>query len=215
MSQQRDYQVRDAGTPSQLSREDDEICSNKATSGSSDLGIDDLRSLHTQSQSSERELQQPTTKESKQHPQDTQTSRSDPIDVVPRVSSVDSSSLIGLTLEPLPGILSTSKKRSLGEVLDDESPPQKDKLSAEIEQLAGGLPYDLFASSSRARDVAPADSHQQKKSRVDGELSTPRVLPIATEDLGMSSDARGDRPVERRSERIRAAPRRGNPAASD
>ncbi|KAF2968443.1 hypothetical protein GQX73_g5144 [Xylaria multiplex] len=215
MSQQQDHQVRDTGTSSRFCREEDEICSNKATSGSSDLGDDDSRSVHTQPKSSECEPQQPTSKESEEDPQTTQANHSDPTGVEPRVPPVDSSSLIGLTLEPLLGILPTGRKRSLGEVLDDENPPQKDKLSAEIEQLAGGLPHDAFVSSSRTQDVAPADSHQQKRSKISRELSTPRVLPIAIGDSSMRSDERGDGPVERRSERIRVASRRGSPGTSD
>ncbi|GAW10706.1 hypothetical protein ANO14919_000410 [Xylariales sp. No.14919] len=216
MSQQRDYQVRDTGTSSQLSREDDDICSNKATSGSSDSGSDDLGPSQTRSRSSERGLQRHATRRLAQHLQTARTSHSDIPDAARGESSLGSSSLIGLTLDPLPPDMVPNKKRSLGEVLGDDSPPQKDKLSAEIDRLAEeDLPNDLSAGSSGTQNVAPAEPHRHKRIRASGDPSTSRVVPIVPGGPSTSSDGPGNRPGEGRSERTRAASHRGNPATSD
>ncbi|KAI3338664.1 hypothetical protein F4824DRAFT_72788 [Ustulina deusta] len=175
---------------SQASREDEENCSNKATNGSSDPGSDDLELLPTRSRSSERELQRPMNTGPVQHLQAARTNHPDATDATRGISSVDSSSLMGLMLSPLPSAMLPNKKRSLVEVLDDESPPQKDKMSDEIDELASG--------------------HQRKKSKAHGEPSTSRAPPTGTRDSATSSDERENRPQERRSESIHDATRHRN-----
>ncbi|KAI1423305.1 hypothetical protein F5Y12DRAFT_551495 [Xylaria sp. FL1777] len=214
MSQQQNTQVRDALTSSQLSREDEEICSNKATI-SSDRDSDDSELLRIRSRSSERRLQRPMTRGFAQHLQTARTSHPDTPDSTQGTSSSTTSSLIGLTLTPLPSAMLPSKKRSIGEVLGDESPPEKDKMSAEIDQLAGRPSSDLAASSSGTQNATPTESRQRKKRKASGESSTSRALPIVTRNLLTTSDERGNEPPGRRSERIRDATRSRNPPTSD
>ncbi|KAI0813956.1 hypothetical protein GGR55DRAFT_489048 [Xylaria sp. FL0064] len=197
MCQQPSSQTRDAMTSSQVSREDEDNYSNKATSGSSDPGSDDLELLPTHSGPSEPAVERPLTRRFAQHLQAAQTDHANTTEAAPATSTIGGNSLMGLTLSPLPSAMLPSRKRSLGEVLGDETPPGKDKLSAEIDHLA---------------------SVQRKKSRADGDPPTPRALLIVTRDPTTHPDAseniRPERQPERRSGRIRDTSRRGNPAAS-
>ncbi|KAI0435328.1 hypothetical protein F5Y09DRAFT_2671 [Xylaria sp. FL1042] len=194
MSQQRSTHARDGITSSQVSREDEDNCSNKATSGGSPHpGSDDIELFPPGSRSSERELEQPVTRQFAQHLQAVRTDHLDATDAAPETSTVGGSSLMGLTLSPLPSAMLPSRKRSIREVLRDESTPEKDKMSAEIDHL---------------------EKVQRKKSRTDGDPSTPRALPITTRDPSTHSDESENRSPERRSERIRGTSRRGSSAGS-
>ncbi|KAI1302971.1 hypothetical protein F5Y03DRAFT_396192 [Xylaria venustula] len=189
MSPQRNIPTRDAVTSSQGSGEDEENCSNKATSGSSDPGSDHLELLRTRSRSSEREHDSPETRIPAQDLQTAAANDPDKTDTTPGTSTVGSNSLIGLdtlglTLTPLPLDMLPRRKRSLGEVLGDEKPPQKDKMSDEIDHLA------------RA---------QRKRTRADGAPSSSQALPIVTRDAELNSDNRENSSPERRSVRIRDA----------
>ncbi|KAI0965185.1 hypothetical protein F4678DRAFT_343560 [Xylaria arbuscula] len=186
MSPQRNIPIQDAVSSSQGSGEDEENCSNKATSGSSDPGSDHLELLRTRSRSSERGRERPQTRISAQNLQAAPASNPDKTDTTPGASTVGSNSLLGLTLSPLPMDMLPNKKRSLGEVLGDESPPQKDKMSDEIDHLA------------RA---------QRKRSRADGGPSSSQALPIVAGDVETNSDDLENRSPERRSVRVRDASR--------
>ncbi|KAJ8131721.1 hypothetical protein O1611_g1905 [Lasiodiplodia mahajangana] len=192
---------------SHISREDEETCSNRATSGSSDIGSDDLGSTHTGLLSSEPRPQRPMTRRFLQdlHASTGRAAR--------EISSLGSSSLRGLTPPPLPPAMLPSKKRSLGEVLGDESPPEKDKMSVEIDQLAGGgpsRPHALAAGPSGTQSVMSIQSHRRKKSKASGEELTFRMPPRGTRGSAMDSDGPGDKSPERRSERVYDASRVGN-----
>ncbi|KAI1127370.1 hypothetical protein F5Y10DRAFT_194865 [Nemania abortiva] len=216
MSQQPDDQVQDHKMPSQVSREDEETCSTRATSGSSDLGSDDLGLVPTLSLSSEPGLRRPMTRRFLQDLQASQTNRLDAGRAARETLSPSNSSLRGLTPPPLPSSMVPSKKRSLGEVLGDESPPEKDKMSAEIDQLAGGelgLSHASPAGPSGTQSVAPTRTHQRKKSRVSEESSTFRMLPRSTVDSATDRDGPGS--PERRRDRVHDAPRVRNRETSD
>ncbi|KAI3318337.1 hypothetical protein HD806DRAFT_512594 [Xylariaceae sp. AK1471] len=212
MCQRRQDRFRDVRGSSQGGGDDEETYSNKATSGSSDLGSDDLASMQTRSQSSERGLQRPMTRRLRQELQADQKNRLDASNPTIGISPLISSSFRGLTPDPLPSAMLPDKKRSLDEMLHDKTPPQNDKMSAEIDQLAEEGPphsYILQAGPSETQNVEAHQSHQWKRSRASGGSSTHQVLPDRT------SDGRGDRPPERRSERIRNAARHGGRGTSD
>ncbi|KAH8157142.1 hypothetical protein CIB48_g11103 [Xylaria polymorpha] len=183
---------------------------------SSDLGSDDLGLVPTRSRSSERGLQPPFTRPLPREQQTSLTSGPDPARTVPGTLSLGSSPLMGLTLAPLPPAMLPSKKRPLDEVLSDETPPEKDKMSAEIDQIAGEAPLQLHAlsvGSSETQDVAPGESHRQKRSKVSEAPSIPQALPLDMRSSATNSDRR--RSVERRSEHVPGASRPGSRATSD
>lgn len=173
---------------SQISGEDDELCSNKAASGSSDPDSDDLSFVHARSRSSEPTLERPMTRRFLQDLEAARTSGLDVASAAQAISAPSSSSLRGLTPPPLPSVMLPSKKRSLGEVLSDDSPPQKDKMSVEIDQLAGGpLKSHLeHVGPSGTKIVAHTPSHPLKKSRVGAGPSSPRPLPVVIGDSATS-----------------------------
>lgn len=180
-----------------------------------DPGSDDLGPVHTRSRSSEPRLQRPMTR---RFLQDLEAARTNYLDVPPAaqvISAPSSSSLRGLTPPPLPSVMLPSKKRYLGEVLSDDSPPQKDKMSAEIDQIAGGsLESQLKrAGPSGTQNVAHTLSHPAKKSRVGGGPSSPRPLPVVAGDS--SSDRLENRLLERRSGSPRDPSRPGSRESSD
>ncbi|KAI0857646.1 hypothetical protein F4860DRAFT_352772 [Xylaria cubensis] len=199
MNQQRNDHAQGARISSQTSRDDEEICSNRATSGSSDSGSDDLGLAPTRSRSSERGIQ-------RRHQHDQQACQRRGPDATPGTLSQDSSSFImGLTLTPLPSAMLPMKKRPLDELLKDSTPPEKDKMSAEIDQLASETP-------SKTRDVAPDEPPRRKRTKTN-EGSTSQALPIIMRDLTTNSDRRGHAPPERRSEHNPS--RRGSRPTSD
>ncbi|KAJ2989272.1 hypothetical protein NUW58_g3553 [Xylaria curta] len=208
MAPQRVNQVQDIRNSSQVSGEDDEICSNKATSGSSDPGTDDLGPEPIRSQPSKHEHHQPVARPFLLDAQIAQTGRRDTVGVAQRISSSDGSSFRGLTPPTLPSAMLPTRKRSIGEVLEDESPPQKDKLATEIDQLAGAgpsQPYPPHGSSSRTRDSAPSPSPRRKKTRASEETSAPQEERITMGDPARNPDGPVNRLPERRSERIRTS----------
>ncbi|KAI0453111.1 hypothetical protein F5B21DRAFT_480916 [Xylaria acuta] len=218
MNQQRDDNAQGVRISSQTGREDEEICSNKATSGSSDPGSDDLDLVPTRTRSSECGLQQPIAMRLPQDEQASQTNGPDTARAIPGTLSLGSSSFMGLTLAPLPSAMLPTKKRPLGEVLSDKTPPEKDKMSAEIDQLAGEAPLQLHAlsvCSSETQDLAPSVAHRQKRSKINEELSTSQSLPTVMGDSATNSDRRSHRPPVRRSEHDPDASQRGNRATSD
>ncbi|KAI8953670.1 hypothetical protein F4801DRAFT_536178 [Xylaria longipes] len=202
MNQQQDDHAEGVRISSQAGSEDEEICSNKATSGSSDPGSDDLGQAPTRSRSSERGPQRTTAMRLPRDQQTSQRSGPDTARAIPGTMSLGSSSFMGLTLAPLPSAMLPNKKRALDEVLSDETPPEKDKMSAEIEQLAGELAGEAL--------LQPPEPHRQKRSKVNEEPSTPQAPPIATRDSAMNSDRH-----ERRSEHAPDASYRGNRATSE
>ncbi|KAI0406196.1 hypothetical protein F4802DRAFT_120915 [Xylaria palmicola] len=218
MSQQRDSHGQDVGLSSQTSGEYDDICSNKATSGSSDPGSDDLGRLNTRSQSSELQPQRPMTRRLRHDLRATRTGSSD-IAQAPQgtaSSSPGSGSLMDLALSPLPLGMLPNRKRSLDEVLRDESPPQKDKMSVEIDRLAGGEPGQPSSSqASTSGSQNRAQSHRRKKSRTSERPFAPRVIPNIVRGSSQNEEGGVNRPSERRSERLRDASRRGSRPTSD
>lgn len=175
MSQQQDDRFDDVGPSSQTS-EKEETYSDRATNGSSDPGSNGLDSAHTPSRSSRQAHEGPMTRPLLQDAQASRTSNQGATSGTQGLSTVDSSSLRGLTPAPLPPDILPSKKRTLAEVLRDESPPQKDKLCAEIDQLYGEEASHSHSSSagpSDARDALAPQSHRHKKSKANEEdLST-------------------------------------------
>ncbi|KAI1749893.1 hypothetical protein F4782DRAFT_532973 [Xylaria castorea] len=220
MNQQRDDHAQSMRTSSQTGGEDDEICSNKATGGSSDPGSDDLYVglVLTRSRSSERGLQRLTTMRHPRDQQASQTSGPDTARAIPGTSSSHgSSSFMGLTLAPLPSAMLPTKKRPLDEVLNDQTLPDQDKMAAEIDQLASEAPvrpHALSVGSSETQDVAPSEPPRRKKSKTNEE-STPQALPIIVRHAATTSDRRGRTPPERRSEHLTNASHRGSRATSD
>ncbi|KAI1192168.1 hypothetical protein F5B17DRAFT_379693 [Nemania serpens] len=200
MSQQRDGRLQDARMSSQTSGDDDDVCSNKAASGSSDPDSEDLDFDHTRSRSSGPGLQRPMTRRLLRDLEAARTIRQDIGSTAQAISSPSSSSLRGLTPPPLPSVMLPGKKRSLDEVLNDDSPPQKDKMSVEIDRLAVGSPNSQLklAGPSGTQNATRTPSHPPKKSRVGGGPSSPRQLPVVIEDLVTSSDTLRNRPLERR-----------------
>ncbi|GAP86374.1 hypothetical protein SAMD00023353_1800320 [Rosellinia necatrix] len=177
--------------------------SNRATSGSSDAGSDELDSVYTPSRSSQPERRRPMTRRHLQDLQAAQESHEDTAYATDEMSSLNSNPFRGLTPAPLPPAMLPSKKRSLDEVLRDNSPPQKDKLFTEIEQLSGeevSRPHTPPAGPSGTQNNMPVWSHQRKKSRVSIESSGPRVVPIARGDPVTNSDRRRGTSLERNSE---------------
>ncbi|KAI0546062.1 hypothetical protein F4679DRAFT_437434 [Xylaria curta] len=203
MNQQRNNDSQGSRISSQASRDYEDVCSNKATSGSSDSGSDNLDLSPTRSRSSERDIQQLTTMRHKHNQQASQTSDPDPANAIPRTLSHDGSSFMGLTLTPLPSAMLPMKKRPLDELLKDKTPPEKDKMSAEIDQLASETP-------SGTCDVAPDEPPRRKRGKA-SEESIPRALPIIMGD----SNRRGRAPRERRSEHPTNASHRGGRPTSD
>ncbi|TRX96814.1 hypothetical protein FHL15_002120 [Xylaria flabelliformis] len=203
MNQQRNDHAQGARISSQSSRDDEEICSNKATSGSSDSGSDNLGLALTRSRSSERGIQRSPTM---RHQHDQQACQTKGPDATPGASSHDSSPFImGLTLTPLPSAMLPMKKRPLNELLEDRTPPEKDKMSAEIDQLASETP-------SKTRDITPDEPPRRKRSKTN-EGSTSQALPIIMRDSTTNSNRRGRAPLERRSEHN--ASHRGSRPTSD
>ncbi|KAI1174632.1 hypothetical protein F4777DRAFT_377803 [Nemania sp. FL0916] len=204
MSQPHNEEVQDAG--------DEENCSNRATRGSSDPGSD------TRSRSSDAGLPRPATRRPLQTLQTAQTHRLDTSRATQGISTLSSSSLRGLTPPPLPSAMLPSKKRSLGEVLGDESPPEKDKMSVEIDHLVGAeepsWAQHPTAGSSGTQDVLPIQSHRRKRNRVSGEPSTLRAPLGVIRDSTPNSGRRGNRTAENHSENIRDQPRPSNSEAS-
>ncbi|KAI1735757.1 hypothetical protein F4680DRAFT_297412 [Xylaria scruposa] len=207
MNQQRNDHAQGARVSSQASRDDEEVCSNKATSGSSESGSDNLGLALTRSRSSERGIQRLTTLQHQHDQQASQTSGPDTANAIPRTLSHDSSSFMGLTLAPLPSAMLPVKKRPLDELLKDRTPPEKDKMSAEIDQLASETP-------SGARDVTPDEPPQRKRSKTNEE-SIPQALPIVMRDSTTNSDRRSRAPRDRRSEHPTNASHRGSRPTSD
>lgn len=133
-----------------------------------DPGSDRLDSAPALSRSSGRAHDGPMTRGLLQGVQTSRASNQDTTRGTQGLSTVDSGSLRGLTPAPLPPDILPSKKRTLGEVLRDESPPRKDKLSAEIDQLYGeGTSHSRSSSAgpSNARDAPTPRSHRHKKSK--------------------------------------------------
>ncbi|KAJ3579814.1 hypothetical protein NPX13_g752 [Xylaria arbuscula] len=208
MSQQQDEQVRGALlSSSQESRDDEESYSTKATrGGSSDAGSEDLELSHTRSRSSDHRPHRPVVSSLSQHIQTVQANDSNTTNPIQGTSSRGNDSLIGLSpLSPLPHAMLPTRKRSLEEVLGDESQPAKDKMSAEIDELAREPTSDLPDSSSGSRDVLGARSHQRKKSRSSGGSSIYRAVPVRTRSSASHSEQRRNSGEESRSQRIRNA----------
>ncbi|KAI0520930.1 hypothetical protein F5B22DRAFT_644671 [Xylaria bambusicola] len=215
MSQRQNSQVRNPPSSSQDSREDEETYSTKATRGSSDAGSDDLESSRTRSRSSDRRPRRSVTRRLLQHIQTSEVSDPDTAGMAHGISSLGNEPLMGLSpLSPLPPAMLPTKKRSLDEVLGDQSPPEKDKMSAEIDELAGGPTSDLSGSSSGPRNAVATGSHQRKKSKSNGESSSARALPVMTRGSATDSEQHGNRREQRRSERIRNASHQDKPSHS-
>ncbi|KAI0117777.1 hypothetical protein GGR51DRAFT_267177 [Nemania sp. FL0031] len=213
MGRQPEGQGQAHKMPSHISREDEETSSNRATSGSSDIESDDLGSIHPGSLSSESRPRRPRPRRLKQDLRASQASRLDTGRATREISSFSSGSFRGLTPPPLPPAMLPSKKRSLGEVLGDKSAPQKDKMSLEIDQLAGGgssRPHALPAGPSGTQSTRPIQSQQRKKGRVGGEDSTFRVPSRSTTGSTMDSDRSEDQSPERRSEHVNGSSHIGN-----
>ncbi|KAI1113449.1 hypothetical protein F5Y14DRAFT_210307 [Nemania sp. NC0429] len=213
MSQQRDGRFQDAGMSSQASREDDELWSNKAVRGSSDPDSDDGGSVPAQSRPSEPpRLQRPMTRRFLRDLEAARTKRLDAAPGAQPISSSSSSSFMGLAPAPLPSVMLPSKKRSLDEVLSDDSPPQKDKMSVEIDQLAGGPRGSSLnhAGPSATQDAAHTPSRPPKKSRVGRGPLSPRPSPVVIGDLATSPDTPRNRPPERRLDLPRNPSRAGS-----
>ncbi|KAI1361291.1 hypothetical protein F5Y08DRAFT_342820 [Xylaria arbuscula] len=207
MSQQQDKQVRGALlSSSQESRDDEESYSTKATrGGSSDAGSEDLELSHTRSRSSDHRPHRPVVSSLSQHIQTVQANDSNTTNPIQGTSSRGNDSLIGLSpLSPLPHAMLPTRKRSLEEVLGDESQPAKDKMSAEIDELAREPTSDLPDSSSGSRDVLAARSHQRKKSRSSG-ASISRAVPVRTRSSASHSEQRGNSGEQNRPQRNRNA----------
>ncbi|KAI0867858.1 hypothetical protein GGS24DRAFT_252167 [Hypoxylon argillaceum] len=204
MSQQQDDRLQDIRMSSQVSREEEEISSNRATSGSSDPDSDEFNRLYTPSRCSEPSVRPPKSRRFLEDLQAAQTNR---------LGSLDDGSFRGLTPPPLPFDMLPSKKRPLCEVLGDESPPRKDKLTVEIEQLAREEPASSRASPagpSGTQNVTPIQSHRRKKSKVGGVS-----LTRATGDSAAPSGRHGHRTLESRVGLARDASRAGDQDNSD
>ncbi|KAI0447586.1 hypothetical protein F4803DRAFT_269504 [Xylaria telfairii] len=202
MNQRRDDHAQGVRISSQTSGEDEEICSNKAIRGSSDPGFDDLGQVPT-----------PFTGSLLQEQQTSLTSGPDTAHTVPGTLSLGNGPLMGLTLAPLPSAMLPSKKRPLDEVLSDETPPEKDKMAAEIDQIAGEAPLQPHPLSVGSSETAPGESHRQKRSKVNEAPSTPQALPIDMRNSATNSDR--CKSVERRSEHAPDASRPGSRATSN
>ncbi|KAI0469507.1 hypothetical protein F4859DRAFT_486862 [Xylaria cf. heliscus] len=191
------------------------------TSGSPHRPVGKMRSvrtrplevhLPTRSRSSERGTQRPISGPLPQDQQASQASDPDTARTAPITLSLGGSSFMGLTLPPLPSAMLPMKKRPLDEVLSDETPPQQDKMSAEIDQLAEEAPLqpdNLSVGPSETHNVAP---HRQKRSKNNEEPSTSQALPIVARNSATDSDGSERRPPERRPERVSEASRRGSRA---
>ncbi|KAK5625048.1 hypothetical protein RRF57_000764 [Xylaria bambusicola] len=171
-----------------------------------DAGSDDPESSRTRSRSSDRGPRRPVTRRLLHNIQTAQARDSNTTGMAQRISSLGDEPLMGLSpLSPLPPAMLPTKKRSLNEVLGDQSPPEKDKMSAEIDELAGRPTSDLPSSSSEPGNAVATGSHQRKKSKVSGDSSSSRALPVMTRVPATDSEQRGNRREQRRSERIRNA----------
>lgn len=181
-----------------------------------DAGSDDIEPSHTRSRSFDRRPRRPVISSLSQHIQTAQADDSNAADTARGISSRGNHSLIGLSpLSPLPHAMLPTRKRSLEEVLGDQSRPEKDKLSAEIDELAGKQPPSgPPESSSSARDISATGSHQRKKSRTSGEPSITRALPVRTRSSATNSEEHGNRGERRRSQRIRNASHHDKPSSS-
>ncbi|KAI1436615.1 hypothetical protein GGR50DRAFT_693020 [Xylaria sp. CBS 124048] len=193
---------------SQSSGEEAETFSNEATSGSSDAGTSELTPAQSRSRSSEHGRQRP--RKPKRLLKDlpsAPTENRDSAGSSRGMPSRGSSSFRGLTPPPLPSAMLPSKKRHLDEVLCDKSPPEKDKMSVEIERIASGSssePYVLQGGPSGTQNEVHICSHRQKETKTSAELSAPRTMTSAT-----ISDQGGNNLPRRRSSRIRDTFHRG------
>ncbi|KAI1334879.1 hypothetical protein F5Y15DRAFT_400156 [Xylariaceae sp. FL0016] len=88
----------------------------------------------------------------------------------------------GLTLDPLPSAMVPSRKRSLSTILADDSPPRKDKLTEEIDQIARDSDgsYGLASDGPKTRggysNQSPQD-HRKKRTRTTERADIPRTMP--------------------------------------
>ncbi|KAI8629579.1 hypothetical protein F5Y19DRAFT_86388 [Xylariaceae sp. FL1651] len=203
--------VRDAGVHSEAGEEEDSY-SNKATSGSSDLGSEDSALVQPPSRSSDRGPRRSLTRRHTTELEADRRTHQDTLSSTDGIPQLGGNSLRGLTPPPLPPAMLPDKKRSLGEVLRDESPPQQDKMAAEIERLAKGelSSFVTEPGSSGTQTVGATHGHRRKRSKVAEESATPQVMPLARRDSNAIMDGHKDKPQERRSERIRNAARNAN-----
>ncbi|KAI0199240.1 hypothetical protein F4808DRAFT_433126 [Astrocystis sublimbata] len=169
MTPQRDDHARDARVSQLTSRDDEDTYSNKATGGSSDSGSDAFGPRRTRSRSPERGRSITRGRLFDQH-----TSQ-------PRNRTLTSSPFMGLALDPLPPAMLPNKKRPLAEVLSDETPPEKDKMSVELDQLARKA-HDQTPGSSGIGSNVPDGSPRPKKSKANEELLDPQMSPTITRD---------------------------------
>ncbi|KAI1826503.1 hypothetical protein F4861DRAFT_86275 [Xylaria intraflava] len=209
---------------SQSSGEDGEVCSDKATIGSSDPDPDELELVQTRSRSSERSSQGSMTMRLVQdlHAAPTEgrglignrdpidggntTDVRDPTTTTQGTTGADGNPFkgLGLTPPPLPSVMLPGKRRRLVEILDDEKAPEKDKLSVEIDRIAEAGSSEsnaLQAGPPGTQNDEPVHPHRRKKSKTSEQLPALRTM---TDDI--DPDQRGDRlPERRRSARIRDA----------
>ncbi|KAI1503874.1 hypothetical protein F5X99DRAFT_78898 [Biscogniauxia marginata] len=101
----------------------------------------------------------------------------------------------GLTPPPLPSAMLPTKKRTIGEILNDEKPPEKDKLAQEIDKLAQGAdPAKGYVLQSGPADPGAggeaSGTNKQKRIRLD---PTPRVMPTdETTDMSGNQESPGE-----------------------
>ncbi|KAI0390938.1 hypothetical protein F5Y17DRAFT_442698, partial [Xylariaceae sp. FL0594] len=148
MCQRREEHIEDGKLASQASDGDgDGYHSDQATCGSPYHGSDDLGITQSPSRS-----------------------MADDSEADHRISIPD-------LMSPLSPVGSSGNKRSLEEMLQDDKVLQQDKLSAEIDQLAGETrePGLIQAGPSATSHWGDTLTHHRKRGRSDGEPSTSQV----------------------------------------
>jgi len=148
-----------------------------------DLGSDDRGIAQSYLQSPERGLRQAPARRLLHERQADQSTSTDTPDLACETETHHGSPLLDL-MSPLSPVTLSGNKRSLDEVLQDDRPPQKDKLSAEIDQLAGETPQPDVAQAgpSGTNRWETAHPYRRKRSRASRELSTSQTLGASGSD---------------------------------
>jgi hypothetical protein len=136
-----------------------------------DLGFEDRGIAQSRSQSPERGLRRAPTRWLLHERQAGQSTSTDTPDLIHETETHHGSPLLDL-MSPLSPVTLSGNKRSLDEVLNDNSPPQKDKLSTEIDQLASDiLQPDIAPTSPSGTNIwETAHLYHRKRCRASREL---------------------------------------------
>ncbi|KAI1327509.1 hypothetical protein F5Y16DRAFT_371518 [Xylariaceae sp. FL0255] len=178
-----------APTPRESAMEEEDVDSTKGVSGSS-------CDPNSQESTLGDEHKRPLTR---RFAHEVQVDRQERIDLTLSSGEITQSpktSFTGLTPPPLPLAMLPGKKRTLDEILEDETLPLKDKMSAEIEGIRRA---EAASDFPRAEGRLILISHRRKRSRT-------LLGSSSTSDKNRGTIAAAPpspRPPERRSERIR------------